>query len=650
MSLLAGMTLAGRYRVVRRLGEGGMGGVYLVEDARGGDRWALKEALNDATLPPEERAWAQSHFEAEVAIMRQLSRIAAKARIPAYHDDFTADGRRYLVMEYIPGDTLEARIDNAHGPLPERDVLRWMTDVCRAMETLHSLRTPVILRDMKPGNIIITPAGSARVIDFGIARTYKPGQMANTENLGTAAYASPEHHGQGQTDARSDVYSLGATMYHALTGREPQPLEEPTPGSLIHWNPLLSPATEAIVARAMRLDPAQRYQSAREMRAALDAALATLAPAPRLRPTPPAARVPVVTRPVPVPASPAATLAARGAQVADERVCPRCGLVNRPGARFCAHDGAPLTPSAVPGRVVAQAHGAQRRPVVQGAARAASQSAQGTVARPAVASRSQAPQAAPPTHVITTAGATHALRAAEAYAQGRYQQAIQQGEAALTQGHASVEAMLTLARAYTHVGRPIEAAQTFERAAQTRPDAATLVAAGKAWRASGRLTEAQVALSRARGMAPDDAEISGLLGEVNLELGHLAQAEGDFADARRLAPGATWPLVGLGRLAAARGDVAEAARLLGQAAPTDAGLGDAYTQLGEVWLGQRRFSEAIRALERAGALGANSATRSVTLAMAYHATGRRQQAREALREALRLDPANSAARTLLKSM
>ncbi|HEY7974418.1 MAG TPA: serine/threonine-protein kinase, partial [Ktedonobacterales bacterium] len=281
MNLASGTTLAGRYRVMRRLGEGGMGGVYLVEDIHQGERWAMKEALADTTASAEDIEWAREHFDQEVALMKRLKGVAAQAGIPTYHDDFSEQGRRYLVMDYIPGDTLEARIDATRAPLPERDVVRWMVDVCRAMETLHGQRPPIILRDLKPGNIMLTPAGAARVIDFGIARTYKAGQISNTENLGTLAYASPEHHGHGQTDARSDIYSLGATMCHALTGREPQPLEAPASGALLHWNHALTPQTEAIVVRAMQLDPAKRFQSAREMAAALEERAAALTPRPR---------------------------------------------------------------------------------------------------------------------------------------------------------------------------------------------------------------------------------------------------------------------------------------------------------------------------------------------------------------------------------
>lgn len=614
MNLAAGTTLAGRYQVIRQLGEGGMGGVYLVEDTHTGLRWALKEALDDPTATDEERAWAREHFDQEVALMLRLRSIAAQAGVPVYEADFTERGRRYLVMEYIPGDSLEARIETAKGPLPERDVVSWMIDVCRAMEALHRQRPPIILRDMKPGNIMLTPAGRARVIDFGIARIYKAGQVTNTENLGTIAYASPEHHGHGQTDARSDIYSLGATMYHALTGREPQPLEEPAPGALLHWNRALTPQTEAIVARAMRLDPALRYQSATEMRVALEERLAALTPRPRLKATA-AARAPVATRPA-SPAAQSATPASRAPAPAGA-VCPRCGRRNRVGARFCARDGAPLQPA-----VAASAP------------------------RPAGAR----PQAAPPTHPIASQATTHALRATEAFAHGRYHQAIQQGQAALTQGATSADLLLTLARSYEHVGRTLEAAEVYERAAQAHADPTVWLAAARSWRALGRLSEAQLALNHARQLAPDDAEVCYLLGVVNLDLGQLAQAEGDLRDALRLAPYAAPTLVALGRLDEARGQYGAASATLREATEADPASGEARWRLGRVLLRQRQFAEAIRELERAIRLDPSSADAYAALGMAYHATGQRQRAREMAREALRLNSGHPDARELLKSL
>ena len=618
MSLAAGVTLAGRYRLIRPLGEGGMGGVYLVEDLRDGGRWALKDVLDDASLPDGERQWARDHFNQEIALMRELSKTsgaAGAARIPTYHDDFTIGANRYLVMEYLPGDTLEERIETAKGPLPERDTLRWMSAVLQTLDALHRRTPPIIVRDLKPGNIILTPDGSARVIDFGIARTYKLGQATNTENLGTLAYASPEHHGHGQTDTRSDIYSLGATMYHALTGHEPQPLAAPMPGSLIRLNPALTPRTEALITRAMNLSPSARFQTAAEMRAEVDAALAALPSqaAPRRAPvTRPAPRA--VTKPAPAALAPA------------PRACPRCGHVNRPNARFCARDGAPL----IPGVAVTAAPNTTHAP------------------KPAPPARSRQP--APPAHPVTSEGVTHARRATEAFAQGRYQQTIVQGRQALEQGHTTTDLLVTLARAYDHVSRPLEAANAWERAAQIRPDTATLLGAANAWRAAKRLGEAQVALARAHQSAPNDAEICYQLGLVNIELGHLSQAEGDLREALALEPDSPRILAALGRLASQRGAPEEAITLLRQAVAAGPTFAEAHADLGREPLSRRAFPEAIRELEYARRLRVDSIDILLALGMAYHVTGRRQQAREALRQALAINPGDAEAQRLLRAL
>ncbi len=611
MSLAPGDTLAGRYQLIRPLGEGGMGGVYLVEDMQDGGRWALKEVLDDASLPEDERQWARSHFDQEIALMRALSVQSGGARIPLYHDDFATGSNRYLVMEYIPGDTLEARIEAAKGPLPERDTLRWMSAVLQTLDALHRRTPPVIVRDLKPGNIILTPDGSARVIDLGIARTYKPGMSTNTENLGTLAYASPEHHGHGQTDARSDVYSLGATMYHALTGREPQPFAAPLPGALIRLNPALTPRTEALITRAMSLSPSVRFQTASAMRAEVEAALAAapVSASPRRAPaTRPAPRATAQPAPVFNPAP---------------HACPRCGHVNRPTARFCARDGVPLVPGVA-------------APLASGASKPSS------LARPR--------QPASPAHPVASEGATHARRATEAFAQGRYQQTIVHGRQALEGGHATTDLLVTLARAYDQVSRPLEAASAWERAAQILPDAVTLLGAARAWRAAGRLEDAQVALTRARQIAPNDVEICYLLGVVNMELGHFSQAEGDLREALALEPQSPRILTALGRLAITRGAPDEAVGPLRQAIAADTAYGEAHAELGRALLERRVFPEAIRELELARRLGVQRAEVFLALGMLYHATGRRQQAREALRQALAINPADAEAQRLLQAL
>lgn len=621
MGLPVGIVLARRYRVLAELGEGGMGSVYKVEDtAHRGSVFALKELLDDSTASPDDVAWAKKRFDDEIALMRRLTH----PRIPSFVESFYEDGRRYFVMEYIPGDTLEQRLERTHGPLPERDVLRWVMGICDVLTYLHGQRPPIIVRDLKPGNIMVTPGGDARLIDFGIARTYKPGQRSNTENLGTMTYASPEHLGKTQTDPRSDIYSLGATMYHLLTGHEPTPLQTPAVGALRQLQPGISAATEDVVIRAMQIDPLRRFQTAAEMRAAvgrcLDAFVVAAAPAA----SPAAAgrqNAPVVL-PRGAGLSPAAASAparrgaggtpATQAAPAVGRVCPRCGYSNRANARFCARDGAPLVA------------GAQHR------------------ARPV-----------PATAVVPAIGSTaelHVQRATESFSAGRYTQTITQCEAAIAAGRATYDVYLMLGQARTAVGRFAQAASAFAQAAAARPTVEALSREGMAWRKAGDLGQAQIALTRARALDPRDPELAYQLGLVCLELGQLAQAEGEFGEALKLRPEDAPALVGLGRIAAARSQFDSALASFVQALAADPNNVEARLERGRVLLARSRPHEAIPILEEAARLAPTSAEIHTVLGVCYHAVGRRAQARKSLQRAVDLDANAAEARRLLKQV
>jgi serine/threonine protein kinase/tetratricopeptide (TPR) repeat protein len=617
VTLAAGAVLVNRYRVLSRLGVGGMGSVYQVEDlTRAGTVWALKQLLDDQTMRPEDLAWATRRFEEEIALLARLSH----PRIPAFVERFVEGGRRYFVMEFIPGATLEERLERTAAPLPERDTLTWMIGICDVLSYLHGQHPPIIVRDLKPGNIMVTPSGDVRLIDFGIARTYKPGQKSNTENLGTMTYASPEHLGQTQTDARSDIYSLGATMYHLLTNAEPVPLEMPAPGRLRKRNPALSEATERLIIRAMRQNPSERFQSAVEMREALRACLAALTTAASASPLKRegSARVPSAIHPASS-AAPARPSGSSGQSAAPGAIrCPRCGHLNRRTAKFCAHDGVPL-----PG-----------------------------VATPVRSASAGAPAAAPVTRVVTaaTTAELHARRATEAFGAGRYQQAARQGEAAIREGRATYEVYLLLGRAYRQLGRPHEAATAFAEAGRLRPTAEAFYQEGMAARASGDLTRAQVSLVRARQLDPKNAEIPYQLGLMCLDGGQLAQAEGELREALALQPGDTQALVALGRVEAARNHWTEAINYFRQAIARDPTHSDAQLELGRALLAAGRLPEAIRALEQATKLAPDSAEAQTLLGVAYHASGQRAQARSALKRAVALDPHVAEAQRLLKQL
>src|SRR5215471_16974066 len=292
MALLPiGTVLDGKFKIVQVLGEGGMGTVYKVEQVgKPGYFRAVKELLIPPNTSSEDRKTAIERFDKEIDMLFNLKH----PRIPSLILSFQEHGNYYFVMEFVPGRSLEKILEDNKGPLDEQRVIPWMMQVCEALTYIHSRTPPIILRDLKPGNIMITPDDEVQLIDFGIARRFDPNKRTNTENLGTISYASPEHLGSitlpgqkrsaqnpgklVQTDARSDIYSLGATMYHLITNYEPDPIQTPTLGSIHAKNPRLRTVQvgnktvcpiEQVIIKAMQQDPAQRFQNAEAMRVAL---------------------------------------------------------------------------------------------------------------------------------------------------------------------------------------------------------------------------------------------------------------------------------------------------------------------------------------------------------------------------------------------
>jgi serine/threonine-protein kinase len=270
-----GYMLRGRYRILRVIGGGGMGAVYKSEDTRrGGVHVAVKEMRTDIEAQTvshgpagseEERAREKEERRQLLEAFRREAQILSDLRhanLPRVTDFFTEGGRPYLVMELIPGESLEKKIDRLHGqPMDEEEALPYGIQVAGVLQFLHTQEPPIIFRDVKPANIMIMPSGQIKLIDFGIARTYKEGKRRDTMSMGTAAYAPFEQFGKGQTDARSDVYSLAATLYHLLTGRPPTPAT--TPHSLRDFNSKLKPQTEQLIIRAMSRDMNARPQTAK---------------------------------------------------------------------------------------------------------------------------------------------------------------------------------------------------------------------------------------------------------------------------------------------------------------------------------------------------------------------------------------------------
>lgn len=347
----------GRYEILAVVGRGGMGVVYRVRDLATGAIWALKEQRPAEALKPEELEESRRLFEQEARLVLSISH----PNVVGGRELFEWQGRHYFVMEFVNGETLEKRLREANAPAFEQDALRWTIQMARVLHYLHSQQPPIIYRDLKPANVILTPDGTIKFIDFGVARTHKVGKAKDTVAIGTYGYAPPEQYGKGQTDARSDVYTLGATLYHLLTNLPPRPLHTPKPGEIQALNPSVQPATEQIVIRAMQQEREARYASALVMEQAMQALLREPAPstlvtpaaapvavpedatvrtvAPVVPPRARAARAPAVGPtarqvPVVVPGAPAAEPGAR--------FCSNCGRGNKAAARFCAACGAAL--------------------------------------------------------------------------------------------------------------------------------------------------------------------------------------------------------------------------------------------------------------------------------------------------------------------
>ena len=259
---VVGQTIDDKYEILKLIGQGGMSKVYLAMDKRLNKQWAIKEIEKRAKDKNNEIV-IQSAI-AEANLIKQLDHPAI-VRIVDIIDNGDVI---YIIEDYIEGETLSTILEN-NGAQPQELVIEWAMQICEALEYLHTRKPPIIYRDMKPANVMLKPDGNIKVIDFGIAREYKDQSLADTVSLGTKGYAAPEQFGgKGQTDARTDVYCLGVTLYHLLTGQNPcEPPYEIYP--IRHWNPQLSAGLEAIIQKCTQLNPDDRYQSCAELLYAL---------------------------------------------------------------------------------------------------------------------------------------------------------------------------------------------------------------------------------------------------------------------------------------------------------------------------------------------------------------------------------------------
>lgn len=220
--LSPGFLLAQRYRIEEKIGEGGFGLVYRARDRKNGQQVAIKQ-ITLAALSAQEMIEATDSYNREITILPRLKHVG----LPAIYDHFTDPGHWYIVMNYIDGQTLEEKLARAPGGrLPVWEVLHIGQKLCEVLGYLHVQEPPVIFRDVKPANVMISKLGSVYLIDFGIARRYRTGQSKDTRPLGSPGYAAPEQYGKEQSTTLTDIYGLGATLQTLLTGKEPWEIEK----------------------------------------------------------------------------------------------------------------------------------------------------------------------------------------------------------------------------------------------------------------------------------------------------------------------------------------------------------------------------------------------------------------------------------------
>ena len=324
LQLAPGTLLVERYRIVRRIGGGGMGSVYLAEDHNLANRPVAVKEMVEMFADESSRQKAIEDFKREAELLARLDHPS----IPTIYQYFLDlnRGRYYLVMKYIDGGDLARRQRDRGGKIDELTVTKWAIDTCDVLDYIHGQNPPIIYRDLKPANLMIDArTNRIMLVDFGIARFVAPNQRGVTA-IGTMGYAPPELFA-GKVESRSDLYSLGATIFHLLTGQDPQdnPLlifdfnKNPRPRQI---NPTISEEMEELICRSVEHKPENRFESAREFGNQLKAHLRFLQEGRRPEvpvSPPPAAVTPTVTTEV-VP-------------------CSQCGQDLAPDDLFCAYCG-----------------------------------------------------------------------------------------------------------------------------------------------------------------------------------------------------------------------------------------------------------------------------------------------------------------------
>ena len=256
-ALLPMQVVAQRYLILEKIAQGGMGAIYKAHDRRLEGKVVVLKEMSESAIAVSEREKVLESFTREAELLASLDH----PNLVKVTDYLQENDRHYMVMEYVQGRTLQQEVDAHIGPFSEEEVLVWAEQLCDVLSFLHSQSPPVVYRDLKPGNVMVSEDRSrVKLIDFGIARFYKPGKKRDTIQFGTDGYAPPEQYGQAQTDERADLYALGATLHQLLSGHDPG-------DKLFHFdllrqlNPAVSRRTGDAIARAVKANREERFSS-----------------------------------------------------------------------------------------------------------------------------------------------------------------------------------------------------------------------------------------------------------------------------------------------------------------------------------------------------------------------------------------------------
>ena len=262
--------LAKRYAIIRKIAQGGQSAVYLAHDSFQNDAERAIKEMSESQIEPEKLQQAINDFFRESRMLQSLDH-PTLARV---YDLLMEGNKYYLVMEYVPGHNLEDElVQYRREALDWEEVTTWGMALADTLTYLHSRTPPIIYRDLKPANVMLMPDGNIKLIDFGIARWLIPARMTDTMQLGTDGYAPLEQY-SSRSEPRSDIYALGASLYHLLTGRVPEAAPLRMAGhnlkSIREVNPRTPEVVERVILKALNLQPQDRFRNAQEMREALE--------------------------------------------------------------------------------------------------------------------------------------------------------------------------------------------------------------------------------------------------------------------------------------------------------------------------------------------------------------------------------------------